>query len=393
MISGRRRIAPLAVAAGLGIVTAGGGCNLVVGSADYKVGISGDSGMMTGTDAGPMEDGSMPPPPDGSTPPPPDGATTDATTQPDTGVPPVDSGMAGMDSGPGCLPSNDPNFQQLVRACVLAVACDPLFFDVTVSDCITRDFLHSYLSSDCLSKITSCDGYFACTGSRVTNATECQGALDAGSATGSCNGTVATTCFSDGSGIITDCAVVGGTCTVYTDSFLDQGARCVIANNCSSANDDGARHCASATQVFTCGDTSTSTVYEIARQTCPAGSTCQSYNGTAGCYATQSSCTTAGASCTNGNLTTCLGLSSGNQQYTSNCGAAGLQCATGLGTGTCTAGAGCSTGGCTEACSGNELQVCIGGAPYLVDCPSLGLSTCASTTDSVTNLTFNFCTN
>jgi hypothetical protein len=77
-----------------------------------------------------------------------------------------------------------------------------------------------------------------------------------------------------------------------------------------------------------------------------------------------------------------VSLSGGNQQYTNNCAAAGLQCAAGLGTGACAAASGCATGGCTETCVGNQLQVCIGGAPFLVDCPSLGLPTC--------NYGFNF---
>ncbi len=387
MISLRRRVAPVAIAVGVGIVVGSGGCNLVVGSSDYKVTTAGDSGVSTTPDAETTDDGATTlPPGDSGTPPGPDGAVTS-----ESGAPPVDSGTTPPADGgpttvcgangtllPNGLPTNDPAFQQLVKSCVLAVSCDPLFFDVTASDCITNDYLHAYLPSDCLSKITSCDDYFACQGSRIAKPAECQDAFAADMDIGTCNGTVATTCFGgDGEGMVWNCAAVGGTCAVFNeDDIGDTGAGCQVLSSCTDSTTDLSVHCASATQAYTCLSTETTNV-GMGTQVCPQGTSCQTSNGLSGCDETTAPCTTAGSSCTNGDLTTCLSVGSANEQYTSKCSVAGLQCTAGLGTAACTA-AGCSAAACTEACNGNQLQVCVGGAPFLVDCPSLGLATCNS---------------
>jgi hypothetical protein len=389
MISSRRHAAPLAIAIATGAVVAGGGCNFVVGSGDYKVSTTGDSGVIANTDAEATGDGATKPPPgdDGGTPP-----GSDGGTPPDTGAPPppVDSGTT-TDGGmpvpvcgsngtvlPDGLPTNDPAFQQLVKSCTLAVSCDPLFFDVTISDCITKDYLQGYEPSDCLSKISSCDDYFACQGSRIATATECQQASDQFVDIGACNGTTAISCFSDGEGIVSNCAALGGSCTVFNESdYANTGDTLAGCQLGECTNPDGFTHCGSTTQVYSCDETDTTSNVEISRTVCPQGSTCQTINGLATCLPTTSSCATAGSSCTGGDLTQCLSLGAGNQQYTSNCSVAGLQCTQGLGTGACTA-AGCSASNCTEGCdpTKNQLTVCIGGAPFVVDCPSLGLPTC-----------------
>ena len=61
---------------------------------------------------------------------------------------------------------------------------------------------------------------------------------------------------------------------------------------------------------------------------CPAGSTCTTSNGKTDCFDTMPSCTTPGATCTGGDLTTCQTFTSGNQSYTGNCSVAGLACDT-----------------------------------------------------------------
>ncbi len=402
MSSSRMRIAPAAFAVAVGVVAAGGGCNLVVGSSDYKVSTTGDGGGVTGPDAA-TDGGVVIPPPgdDGGTPPVPD-----AGSEPDTGTPPpVDSGTTTPDGampGPVCgangavlpngLPTGDPAFQQLVKACVLAVSCDPLYFDVTISDCITNDYLHSHETSDCLSKITSCADYFACTGSRAATKAECQSAYDSDTAFGSCSSSgVATSCSWSGFGTISNCAALGGTCTVYHDpdyaTYGETWAGCELGTCTDSTT--SAPKCGTSTQVYTCQSTDTTTNLAIGRQSCGAGSTCQSTGGLATCADMATACTTLGASCSGNTLTTCQAVGTGKQQYTTNCAAAGLQCTPGLGTGACTA-AGCVAANCTEGCTNNQLTVCIGGAPFAVDCPSLGFASCDYGYDA-NDTTFNYC--
>jgi hypothetical protein len=369
MSSSGRRASPLVVAFAFGAAVAG--CGLVVGSGDYVVG----SVVEAGSDDSPGV------------------ASPDAQTSPDTSGPVSEGGTseAGPTSVcgpggvlvPGGLPTGDATFQQLVDACVLAVSCDPLFFDVTVSDCITNDFLDTY-PTKCLASIKSCDDYYACMGSRVATLAECQGASNADHDTGSCNGQTATNCYGSGDGIISNCATLGGTCTVYEETdFADLGniaAGCEIAS-CTDSTDG--IYCGGTSQVYTCEGTDTGPDLGISRQTCPAGSACQTSSAGGQCFKTTSSCATPGTSCTNGELTTCIALPSGNQQYTSNCSVAGLACSTDVsGNSACTA-MGCANAGCTESCMGKSLQACIGGAPYVIDCGALGFNTCDSGTNII----------
>ena len=392
MSSSRMRIAPAALAVAVGVVVAGGGCNLVVGSGDYKVSTTGDGGgLLPVADASTDGGAVVPPPGDDAGP----GPVPDAGSEPDTGTPPpADAGPTtdAAPPGPVCganacavlpngLPTGDPAFQQLVKACTLVVSCDPLFFDVTVSECITNDYLHSHEASDCLSKITSCADYYACTGSRAATPAECQPAVAADSSFGSCSSAgVSTSCDYGGFGIISNCAALGGTCVVYPDPIYsadgDTRGGCQLGT-CADAT-SGATKCGTGTQVYTCQETDTSTNFAIARQACGAGSSCQTIDGLATCADTATTCTTAGATCSGNTLTTCQTVGTGLQQYTTNCAAAGLECTPGLNTGACTA-AGCVPASCTEGCSttnGTQLTVCIGGAPFTVDCPSLGFATC-----------------
>jgi len=387
MSASRRRVSPVAVVlamGAMGLAVGVGGCNLVVGSGDYVVGL-GDGG------SGPPSnlDGSPTPAVDGVAP------GLDASSEPETSTP-VDAGATG-DGGPasvctpngalvpGGLPTGDPAFQKLVSACVLAVSCDPQYFEVTVSDCITNDHLHAYFQSDCLANITSCADYYACQGSRVATPTECAGAVAGGSDTGSCSGGVATSCSSSGYGTVANCTALGGSCVVYdTTDIGDESAGCQISSSCT--DDDGFIHCATTSEVYSCEDTTTVTV-GILHQTCPQGSTCTMNNGVTGCFTTGPSCSTPGSTCANDALTTCVSVTSGDQQYTNACSAAGLECITSVsGTGSCTA-PGCDTSDCVEGCDGSKLQTCIGGAPYEVDCTTLGFDTCTSDPSSG----YNYC--
>ncbi len=395
MSASNRHVSPIAIVLAAALGGAVTGCSLVVGSGDYVIGNVGDGSTET-PDAALGPDGQPAPPVDGGVP------GMDAMGQPDTATPPAEAGLVG-DGGtavcgpggtlnPGGLPTSDPTFQQLVDACVLTVSCDPLFFDVTVSDCITNDYLASYPTT-CLAGIKSCADYYTCMGSRIATLAECAAASNADTDQGSCSNGIATSCSSFGDGIVSNCAALGGTCTVFHEAdydvdFPDTSAGCQLGTACDDT--PSGLQCFGV-RTYSCDDTDTATTQGISRQTCPGGSACQSTNGTAECLATAPACATAGTSCASATtLTTCIPVTSGNQQYTSDCTAAGLTCTTSVaGTAACTA-AGCANSGCGETCNGNTLHTCIGGAPLDVDCTTLGFNTCDNGSN-VNDVSFSFC--
>lgn len=240
MRSSNRRVSTLAVVLAVGFGGAVSGCGLVVGSGDYVVGTVDGGGLTGGSDASQT----IPPAGDGAAP------GSDATAPPDAaGSPPPTEAGTTADGGPtsvcangalvpGGLPTGDPAFQQLVNACVLAVSCDPLFFDVPVSDCINRDYLDTFFPDKCLAGIKSgasgpCDDYYACEGSRIAAPSECSEASTADTDIGTCNAGIATSCLGSGDGIIFNCGALGGTCTTYHESdyadFGDTAAGCQIS--------------------------------------------------------------------------------------------------------------------------------------------------------------------
>jgi hypothetical protein len=398
-VSARKQASPVAIGVVLALGLTTGACGLVVGAGDYVVGSVGDGGPSTIADvsvSAPDAPGSTEPIDSGLPPPGPD-----ATSQPDIGAPPMtEGGTPPADGGatlvcapngdliPGSLPTGDAAFQQLVNACVLAVTCDPLFFPVTVSQCITTDYLDTHFPNKCLANIKSCDDYYACQGTRVATLAECQTASNMDTDLGACNGAIATLCFSSGDGIVQNCTALGGTCTVYDeDSTGDKGAGCEVGP-CTNST-DGTTHCLSNTQAFTCVETETTNV-GILTESCPQGSACSTNSVLSACFGTGTACTTPGTSCNGGALTSCETYSSGNQQFTSTCSVAGLQCvpAAGVNPAACTA-PGCANSGCVESCDGTNITTCIGGAPFVVDCTSLGFPFCSS--DSVNNVNYNYC--
>lgn len=384
MSSSRRRVSPVAVAMAVGLGAAAAGCNLVVSSGDYVVG-----NVEGGSAAGP--DGSQPPV-DGAAP------GSDANDQSDVSAPgeggaPPEAGTTG-DGGPaaacgpggvlvpGGLPTGDAKFQQIVNACVLTVSCDPFFFETTVSDCITRDYLDAAYPDGCLAGITSCAGYYACTGSRIATTTECPASTVTDIGTCSASG-VATSCTVnlDGTvyGSVSNC---GASCVVYDEDAEDTASGCEITTGCD-ASDPNLTCTNSNNGVYACESTDTDTTVGLG-SICPPGSTCQTSNGFTDCYYTQPTCTTPGTRCAGGDLITCATVGSTDQQYTSSCSATGLDCTPNTdGTASCAA-PGCANSGCTEQCNGSQLELCIGGAPYTVDCASttLGFDTCVTDSDN-----------
>jgi len=380
-VSARKtRVSRLAVAVAL--AGALGGCNLIVGSGDYVVG---DAAVAGGDASAAGPDGSLD---DAATTHPESGTTVDSGSTPDAGgdTPdgafvfeggvPLEAGSAVSCSSSGALvlgsQATSADFQKLVDSCVLAVNCDPGLFAVTVSDCITDNYLQAVGSVACLATITDCDGYYGCQGRRVATQAECQGK----GTTGFCTGNVATTC--DGTpyiGSVQNCDKLGGTCATHL-SGSDVVAECVVVPSCADAgtNNDSTNHCAG-NKVYECIDGA-----GYGEDCAAINSTCADRGDINGalCYFNASACSASGSRCSGGVFTSCS--SDNTQQFDYQCTRAGLSCVDNASDVACVA-PGCappSTSKCTESCGADTItaEVCVGGAPYPIDCSQHGFSRC-----------------
>jgi hypothetical protein len=383
-----------AALAGAVFLCALGACNLIVGAGDYVVGDAGTA-MLTGNDA-------TTPAPDG-------GMTSDDTgvvAMPDGTAPLVD-GASSVDASPsleagstvqcgvdgGGAGVNTASFKQLVTACIIAESCDPAFFDVPLSECITEDYLEAFPATACLASATSCDDYYNCTGSRIATLTECDGSSF--DSTGVCTSGVSTSCPFTGGGTVRNCNVLGGTCTAYpTDMDNDVLADCKVLPSCTDSS--AGYHCATATEIYSCNDTATGTI--ALGNKCPTASSCTNQSDGTFCVYNSPSCATVGNTCdSEGNLTVCAAVAdAGNEGAKFRCAVAGLPCVTDMttGLGDCVA-PGCQNDtSCTESCDddGVTIHTCIGGARYDIDCSQYGGFTgCGSDSPTDSSVLYPYC--
>jgi hypothetical protein len=352
-------IASLALSA-LGGGLAAAGCNLVVGASDYAVGDAGGA-----VDVG--------------------AAGAEAASGDDAGAPPAEAGPAVCGQG---LPTSD-DFQSLVKTCLFVVSCDPFFFDANISDCITHDYLESSPSFGCLKSVTTCAEFTSCWGTSIAALADCPNA--GASATCDANNR-AINCGDQAFGSVKDCRKLGGTCSTFMDPAAGPTAGCLVNPSCQDT--DSLEHCLGNNDYICYGGKGFG-------ESCGAiNATCTTVNNSSGCYFQNDSCQATGTySCTitNGNSTLAW-CSDGKQAFDFRCARAGLSCATDdAGAGNCVA-PGCtldSANSCTESCDadGKTIHVCIGGAPYAIDCTQYGFSGCAKADDTSQTppVTYAFC--
>jgi hypothetical protein len=291
---------------------------------------------------------------------------------------------AGDGSAPVCgqgLPTGLAAYQELVKTCVLAESCDGYFFPQSISECITQDYLHSTTAFTCLQSIATCADFTACYGYANPTATDCPTAQ----AGGTCDVTNnrAINCVGVGAGAVTDCAVLGGTCAI--DDAGAAIAGCVVVPSCSQL--DGGTQC-SGDAIYSCAG---GRGFGI---DCSAiHATCETVGGATSCYFDAPACTDAGYACApDGTLTWCT---SAAQSFTFRCPSAGLSCALDdAGTGHCVdPGCGVPTT-CTESCGadGKTITVCVGGAPYTIDCTQYaGFTRCSQALNAARNVEYARC--
>jgi hypothetical protein len=314
-------------------------CNLIVGAGDYVV-----------VDAG-----------------------NDATSSGNGG-----GGDAGASVGCGqSLPVGQSDFQNLVDTCVLAVSCDPLFFNVNVSACISLDFPQSSASLACLSTIQDCTGYYQCAGLRYATATECPD----GGAPVACD-TANNVAIDCNRGLAFNCTKSGGTCGTYTDPSGAAGVDCIVVPSCMVS--DGGFECAQNKSYSCIGGVGYGLDCTTVKATC-SGTECL-YNAPI--------CTkTATVTCNGDLLNECT---SSNYSYDYKCARSGLTCTIDDGgLGNCSDPA-CSaaTTNCTESCDvdGHTMRVCVGGAPFAIDCAQHAPFTkCTTATRKSNSVVYAFC--
>jgi hypothetical protein len=377
-------------------------CNFVVGVGDYSVGEADGTGGGPGDETSPEVDTGID-----------RGAGTDATTPPadarvdaratdasDGGPLPIDAGDGGPvrpgldagDAGTDAIPDagvvvcgqglpTGGAFTSLVSSCVLAASCDPFAFPIEISDCITNDSFHAFAGLSCLTSITTCTGatnsYYSCKGTRI--AQEC-----APTSISSCANNVAFDCSGVDifPGVATDCNVTGGTCTTYVDSQSNSRASCAVVPTCTGT--DAGIQC-SGNDLYTCtpprGVGATGIGLGVS---CTAiDATCATATGGSDCYYNGSTtCTNLGtAGCSGTTLRECTSM---GQQFDFDCSHAGGTCASdALGNIACVSPGCPTTSSCVESCdSDHTITVCVGGAPYAIDCTKYDTFTSCGTITS-----------
>ncbi len=303
---------------------------------------------------------------------------------------------AAADSAPvscgSTLPgADDAAFQQLVKACTLAVSCDPQFFDENISNCITNDLFASSTFYQCLPAISTCSDFFACWGVGYPSTSDSNNADNNGGAI--CNQQYAINGETSGLGQYEyNCTVLGGTCQVFTDPDGYQTARCVVGNG----------KCSDADYTVSCTGTSN---YECIGGV-PYGKDCAKFGGTCVSGTAGTGCLPPGSPCTSASdasafVSTCSGTTlvscdtAWGVSYPWDCSVAHEQCAASANL--CVSPGCSSTAVFTERCdtSSGEITVSVGGAPYVINCNTIdvfdGFNSCSTDTDSSGNV-YAYCT-
>jgi hypothetical protein len=337
------------------LAAGGAGCNLIVSSGDYHV------EEVPGSGGG------------------------DATT--DTSVPVVDAGggsdanTSEAEASVACgstIPTTSTDFQQLVRACVLHIGCDPYLYynsDMTIAQCIATSSLNSFGATSCEGRAQNCSDINACTGNSW--ALDCDGGVndsfcDSKNRAVNCqdpNG-------SESPGYAYDCTKQAGTCRTYVQSVTDAGpvyrADCVVTS-CNGT--DGRLRCDGNNNLFRCvGDAGFGESCGVFQETCrdpPDDSG-------AGCYFNLPPCADGGTPACDTNDVGQICYDFTKQVGRFHCGAAGLQCNptadTALGLPFTCVTPGCTQkdiDGCVESCTNDIATFCMGGAKVTFDCTSI----------------------
>jgi len=292
--------------------------------------------------------------------------------------------------------------EKILRSCILRAGCSPNFDDSgpvrTISECVTKNTQAAFPGESCNLSSKSCADYEACEHIGIAHDDLCLGKATRCDASGR-----AINCGNYTVDQFFDCPALGGTCTTYFDTSLNNTfADCkqaIAPQTCTGLSDDQSSYCHPGTggkpdSVYYCVN---STAYG---QSCGSLATCYDTTDTTDPKAKPSaSCYFNFPTCTGGDSATCSSgvakVCSSGDLINYDCGSVGLDCAIKAGTEYCVA-PGCTptkVDTCTETCGadGVTLNLCYGGAPYAVNCTDYGFAGCSASTRKSDGLAFAAC--
>lgn len=251
--------------------------------------------------------------------------------------------------------------RQAEHACVLALSCDPLKTELTISECLTLD-----RAPACAKSATDCATFAACFGRGWGGESSCTTATE----DFSCVGERAFQCAAPAYNI--DCAHLGGVCIATTANTWPCQPTGVTGITCSA---DSTRDSCQGNTLYWCEDG------VLRGKDCAAsGGTCLTHPTTQSSYCVEglTTCETKAASCRGDTLVRC---DSRGLLGEHDCTRAGLVCSDDGAGARCKARA-CSAAQvdeCQEAClDDTRMRVCVGGAPFEIDCKNYNFPRCVT---------------
>jgi hypothetical protein len=286
------------------------------------------------------------------------------------------------------------SLQSAVSVCVSATSCDPYYWFSSISDCVQNYYMNSISSPEfkCLTAqpVASCAAFQQCAGLALPQPSQCPGD---GGPVAYCSDGLAINCPQPTAiyGSVQQCNITSGDagCGTYLADNGDAStpvADCKLSGSCTET--DGLLHC----------DTFNNAQYycvngvKYGSYCALTGGTCVEDNdgGVTGCILPNgTSCANPGTStCTSGNVADLcnspgngpFGSLGGTGLYALDCNVASLQCTSDHMGGADCLSPGCTLddyANCTESCgTGSTGTICIGGAPYPIDCANYGFGSC-----------------
>ena len=256
----------------------------------------------------------------------------------------------------------------LVQSCVMGNSCDPLVPTHTLSFCITYD-----AADACVDNASTCGEVASCYKRTWESPSTC-GTSEVG---WRCDGNTAVNCNTERNWSV-DCASLGGKCVLYAGSDTGTTWPCQIPNTTTCNAAAGDWKCNGSVQYTCLGG-------KYYGMDCGAvGLTCnEDTPGSAYCATSSIACSSPStSSCQSNGVKLC---GEAGYAFSYSCTRGGGTCLTDGTTGWYCPAPGCTPADentCMESCgSGSLMNVCVGGAPYQIDCADYGFTTCVTYTD------------
>lgn len=272
------------------------------------------------------------------------------------------AGGAGTAGSGGCGSVVSPDAKTL-RACVLSVSCSPFYPTRSISYCVTNDYLAAYPDLACKKAAATCGDIEVCEGEGYYTGGVCSGTSEKWR----CDGDRAVRCSASAPYFV-DCGQRGATCATLPAGSDLSYFPCVVAPSCT-----GTGSTCSGSVLSTCvGGVGYGLDCALSKATCAPDA-----KGEPGCFYKLPTCSDTGTNTCEGAVSRTCTSSGGTLAF--DCGTSGFSCKEEAGSTYCLA-SGCQPGDAkackADTCSGSKMTLCLGGAPYTIDCKDYGFSSC-----------------